>query len=66
MPTAILLELDSYRRRRTGRFKSERFRELALDMCEEAFKRRDWVAFDRWFRVLTMTRHSYERLKTKN
>ena len=66
MPNAIILELDSYRRRRTGRFKSEWFRELAPDMCEEAFKRRDWTAFDRWFRVLTMTRQSYERLTTEN
>jgi hypothetical protein len=56
MPGAVILDLDSYRRRGARNSRPASIRILALDNCEDAYRRCDWKAFDRWFRVLAMTR----------
>jgi hypothetical protein len=66
MPGAVILDLDSYRRRGARNSRPAPIRILALDNCEDAYRRCDWKAFDRWFRVLAMTRDRCERLKNKD
>lgn len=61
MPTAIILKIESYRRTRGPRSGPQRLRALALDRCEEAYLRRDWIAFDRWLRILSLTRRGLGR-----
>jgi hypothetical protein len=66
MPNAVILDLDSYRRRGTRNSQPDAVRTLALDECEEAYRQCDWKAFDRWFRILAMTRDRCVRPKNKD
>jgi len=66
MPSAVILDLDSYRRRGTRNSKPDAVRTPALDKCEEAYRQRDWTAFDRWLRILAMTHDRWEHLKNED